>query len=64
MSREDFFFTRFKREFVLATKVQHSACEFLVLEQTTKSMVEITTNFRERVLFSPYYATSKDMRMT
>ena len=38
--------------------------EFLALEQTTKSVTEMTSKFSEMALFFPQYATSDDMKMT
>ena len=38
--------------------------EFHDLQQTTKTVAEITAKFRERALLIPQYATDEDMRRT
>lgn len=63
MSCEDVV-TRFMREFMLTIKVQHLAWEYLMLEQSSETMVEIATKFRERALFCPQYVAIQDMRKT
>ena len=47
------FVTRFRPEFALAVELQQLAREFLDMRQTTKTVAEITTKFRERALLVP-----------
>lgn len=54
----EYFVTIFKREFVLAIEVQQLAQEYLVLEQTSRMVAEITAKFRERALFFPWYVVT------
>lgn len=63
MSWEDFV-TRFMKEFVPVIEVQQLTRSYLVLERTTKTEAEITTKFRDRVLFFPQYAVMEEMTMT
>ena len=47
------FVTRFQEEFAPAIEVQQLAKEFQDLRQTTKTVAEITSKFRERDLLVP-----------
>ena len=42
--------------------MQQLAREFQDLTQTTESVAEITTKFRERALFVPQYAADEEMK--
>lgn len=55
------FVTRFKAEFALAVELQQLAREFLDMRQTTETVAEITTKFRERALLVPQYAGDEEM---
>ena len=58
------FVTRFRAEFAPAVELQQLAREFLDMRQTTETVAEITSKFRERALLVPQYAGDEDMRRT
>ena len=47
------FVTRFRAEFAPTMEIQQLAREFLDMGQTTESMAEITSKFKERALLVP-----------
>lgn len=56
--------TRFVREFMLTIEVQHLAWEYLMLEKTSETIVDIATKIRERALFCPQYVAIEETRKT
>ena len=58
------FVRRFNTKFTPPIEVQRLVGEFHGLQQTTKTVAEITAKFRERALLIPQYATDEDMRRT
>ena len=54
----------FQAEFAPVVDVEQIAIEFPDMTQTTETMAEITTRFRERALLVPRYATDEEMRKT
>lgn len=56
------FVSRFRVHFALVIVVQELAREFQDLCQTTKSVVEITSMFRESVLLVPHYVADENMK--
>ena len=58
------FVQRFDSEFAPPIEVQRLVREFHDLQQTTETVAEITTKFRERSLIIPQYATDEEMRRT
>ena len=58
------FVRRFDSEFAPPIEVQQLVREFHDLQQTTKTVAEITAKFRERALLIPQYETDENMRRT
>ena len=58
------FVARFRQQYVPRVEVQRITREFLSLQQTTETVMEITTRFREMASFCPEFAATEDMKMT
>ena len=58
----DDFTTRFRAEFAPVIEVQLLAREFQDHTQTTDTVAEITSKFRERALLVPQYAADEKMK--
>ena len=58
------FVTQFREKFTPAIEVQQLPREFQDLRQTTETMAEITSKFKERALLVSQYATNEEMKKT
>ena len=56
------FTTKFRAEFTPVIEVEQLVREFQDLQQTTKTVTEITAKFRESSLLVPRYVVDQEMK--